>query len=293
VIRRSVKHTFYRAVYLAGKRVRGGSGITILSYHSIDDFGTPLSVSPALFRKQMAALANEGCVTLTMAELYDHLLMQHPFPPRAMAITFDDGFTNVLTEAARIMAEHGFTGTVYIITGMVGRVTHWTDGATQLPSLPILTWPQIEELKVRGFEVGAHSITHGFLTQYAPEVLKREMEEPREVLERRLRVSVKSVAYPQGDYNRRVVAAARLAGYKTAVTVDQGRARLKSDALTLPRLLVSGNTTPAMMRAFTAPTIGPAYRLLNFAIRRLLGRKRWPRRRPGEIDSTQSLEMHD
>jgi peptidoglycan/xylan/chitin deacetylase (PgdA/CDA1 family) len=140
--------------------------------------------------------------------------------------------------------------------------------------------------------VGAHSVTHGFLTQCQPEALSREVQEPQETIYRELGGTLaESFAYPQGDYNARVVAEVMSSGYTTAVTVDQGRATSKSKPLTLPRLLVSGNTTPTMMRAFSVPTIGPAYQLLNFAIKRMLRRKKWPRRNPSEVDSTQSVEV--
>jgi peptidoglycan/xylan/chitin deacetylase (PgdA/CDA1 family) len=290
VIKRAAKQSFYRAVYLAGQRAHDG-GVTIFSYHSVDDYGTPLSVSPSLFRAQMEALAAEGCVTLTMAQLSDHLSSHSPFPRRAVAITFDDGFQNLLTEAAPIMADYGFVGTVYIITGMVGRTTRWTDGGTPLPPLPLLTWPQITTLHAQGFEIGAHSITHGFLTQYPPDSLRHELVDARQALEQELGTPVTAFAYPQGDYSRRVVAAVRDAGYTTATTVDQGRATRHSDPLLLPRFLVSGSTTPSVMRAFTVPTVGPAYKLLNFAMKRVLGHRNWPRRAPGDVDSTGSSPM--
>ncbi|MDQ3929631.1 MAG: polysaccharide deacetylase family protein, partial [Chloroflexota bacterium] len=203
--------------------------------------------------------------------------------------TFDDGFENVANVAAPIMARYGLRGTVYVISGMVGRITQWTDGEMELPNMPLLTWAQIEALQAGGWEIGAHSVTHGFLTQCSQADLKRELRESKAAIEERLGERVTAFAYPQGDYDRRVVAETRLAGYATATTVDQGRAGLDDDPLRLPRLLVSGNTTPAAMRAFTAPTIDPAYRLVNFGMKGVLGKKRWPRRRPGEVQSSRTL----
>ena len=225
-----------------------------------------------------------------MTQVAEHLRARRPFPPRAVAITFDDGFENVLTEAAPIMASYGFIGTVYVISGMVGRATRWTDRGVALPSLPLLTWPQLAVLQEKEFELGGHSVTHGFLTQYPPDLLRREVAESRGAIERELGMSVETFAYPQGDYNDRVVASVIDAGYAAAVTVDQGRATLKSSRYELPRFLVSGNTTPSMLRAFVVPTVGPAYRVVSLVFKRVLGRKRWPRRAPGEIDSTGSVE---
>jgi len=288
--KRRLLRAFYRATYVAGLPFRDG-GITILSYHSLDNLNTPLSVSPRLFAAQMAVLSSEGCATLTMSEVASNLQERRPFPPRAVAITFDDGFVSVAETALPILAYYGHKATVYVITGMVGRRTLWTDNGTPLPSLPILTWRQIEYLHSAGAEIGAHSISHGFLTQYSDAQLLDEMAIPRALLEERLGPQVGAFAYPQGDYNDRVIEAARQAGYVTAVTVDQGRASLRHDPLTLPRLLVSNNTVPSVMRAFTVPSIGPAYRLINLVVRRGLGKKEWPRRLPGDVDSTGSVAL--
>ena len=206
----------------------------------------------------MRVLAEEGCTTLTMEQVSAHLSNGRPFPRQAAAITFDDGFANFASVAAPVLASHGFSATVYIIAGMVGRTTRWIDRGVPLPSLPLLTWDEIRGLHSQGIEIGSHSITHGFLTRCSRRELDCELRESRATLEHELGVPVRLFAYPQGDYNSRVVAATRAAGYTSAVTVDQGRATLASNPLRLPRLLVSANTGPEAMRAFVSPAIGPA-----------------------------------
>lgn len=289
-IKRPLMVALYGAIYLAGSHLRDG-GITILSYHSLDDLGTPLSVPPCLFERHMALLAQEGCPTFTMSQVASYLAERRPFPSRAVAVTFDDGFANLATVGAPILQRYGIAATVYIITGMVARRTLWTDGTVSLPSLPILSWEQIERLASSGVEVGAHTVTHGFLTQYSPDALRIELEASRRALQQHLGITANAFAYPQGDYDGRVVLATRAAGYTSAVTVNQGRATLRSNPLALPRLLVSGNTSPTVMRAFTVPAVGPAYTLINLVYRRLLGHARWPRRMPGTVDSTCSAPM--
>lgn len=51
-----------------------------------------------------------------------------PVPPRAFAITFDDGFANNLTTAAPILVDQGIPATFYITTGFVElNYMSWTD----------------------------------------------------------------------------------------------------------------------------------------------------------------------
>src|SRR5262245_14211026 len=124
-LKRVIMPAFFQGVYWAG-RLYGDGGISILSYHSIDEYGTGISVPLWTFKKQMEALAEEDCPTFTMSQVGEHLRARRPFPPRAVAITFDDAFASVATLGAPIMLRHGFTATVYVITGMVGRATQWT-----------------------------------------------------------------------------------------------------------------------------------------------------------------------
>lgn len=284
-IKRTLLHTLYPIVYRLGAGAHDG-GVTILSYHALDTHATDISVAPAQFAAHMAALAAVGAVSLTMREVAAGLTAGRPFPRRAVAITFDDGFASVASEGAPILARYGFTATVYVITGMVGRSTQWTAGTHALPAVPLLSWAEIAALQHAGSEIGAHTVSHPFLSQCTPDAVAHELGAARATLEARLGRSVRAFAYPQGDYTPAIVAAVRAAGYRSAVTLDQGRTGLHSDALRLPRLHISRHTPPSALRAAVVPTIGPTYRLLNGLIRGLLRRRNWPRPLPGTVQST-------
>jgi peptidoglycan/xylan/chitin deacetylase (PgdA/CDA1 family) len=287
-VKRLALKALYPAVYYSGARVHDG-GLTILSYHALDTHPTAISVPPRLFAAHMAALAAAGCVSLTMGQVAAHLAARRPFPRRAVAITFDDGFASVASAGGPILRRYGLTATIYVITGMIGRVTHWSAGGQALPSAPILDWAQIRALQDLGMEIGAHTISHPFLTRCRPAEARKELAGARAMLEAALARPVRAFAYPQGDYDPAVVAATRAAGYTTAVTLDQGRARPGADPLLLPRLHVGRHTPPAALRAFVVPTIGPTYRLINFVIRGMLGRRTWPRPDPRTTQSTATL----
>lgn len=272
-------------LYHLGRGRRDG-GITILSYHSIDEHTTGISVALRRFADQMATLAAEQCPTFTMGQVAAHISDRRPFPPRAVAITFDDGFASVATLAKPILAHFSLTATVYVITGMIGRRTAWRTGGRPIPSLPLADWSAIRALSDGGFEIGAHTATHPFLTRCGPAQLTDELVESREVLTRALGMPVQAFAYPQGDYDDVVAKAVGDAGYTTAVTLDQGRALPTTDPLRIPRLHVGNNATPATIRAFTVPTIGPTYRLTNLLIRGMLRRRTWPRPDPASTQSS-------
>ncbi len=85
-------------------------------------------IDRARFRAVLRALIGAGGRALSMGEVLAHLQEGAPFPPRAFAVTFDDGFENNVSVAAPCLAELGVPATFYVTTGFVGtsRVS-WTD----------------------------------------------------------------------------------------------------------------------------------------------------------------------
>jgi len=71
-----------------------------------------------LFAKVIARLARKGHA-LSMDEILAHCESGTPFPPRAFAMTFDDGFENNLSVAAPIMADHKVRSMIYITSGFI------------------------------------------------------------------------------------------------------------------------------------------------------------------------------
>ncbi len=56
---------------------------------------------------------------VSMEDVIRHVDEQRPFPPRAFAVTFDDGFENNYSVAAPILADHGVPATFYVTTSFV------------------------------------------------------------------------------------------------------------------------------------------------------------------------------
>jgi peptidoglycan/xylan/chitin deacetylase (PgdA/CDA1 family) len=95
-------------------------GVYILLYHSIVDRSAAepwelsfeqVATSVDRFREHAAYLA-EHLTPTTLPEAFD-LLREGPADRPYVVLTFDDGYTNLLTAAAPICAEHGFRPTVF------------------------------------------------------------------------------------------------------------------------------------------------------------------------------------
>src|SRR5919112_5794021 len=122
-------------------------GLRVLLYHRVAADEDPLSLAPVRFREQMRHLAAEG---YTVVDLMTAVAMLDAgeVPPRALGLTFDDGFTDVRDEALPVLAEHGFRATVFVTTGVTdGRLRFpWYAG----PQPPVLGWDEIAALDREG-----------------------------------------------------------------------------------------------------------------------------------------------
>jgi peptidoglycan/xylan/chitin deacetylase (PgdA/CDA1 family) len=94
--------------------------LLILCYHGISmddehDWNPMLYMSPDRFRERLTRLRDGGYRVLPLAEairrMYDGTL-----PPRAVAITFDDGAHDFVARALPILTEFAFPATVYLTT---------------------------------------------------------------------------------------------------------------------------------------------------------------------------------
>jgi tetratricopeptide (TPR) repeat protein/peptidoglycan/xylan/chitin deacetylase (PgdA/CDA1 family) len=97
----------------------GQRHVPILLYHGIVESPRTLQTSAAAFESHVAALASHGYHPITMTELARMIDGLIPFPPRPVAITFDDARTDSFELADPVLARHGFKATMFVPTGRV------------------------------------------------------------------------------------------------------------------------------------------------------------------------------
>lgn len=100
--------------------------LTVLTYHRVVDLpdGYPFDddvpdATPRSFDEQMALVARE-CHPVSLADLRAHFEGE-PLPPRAVMVTFDDGYLDNLESAAVILRRHGVPAVFFIATDYIER----------------------------------------------------------------------------------------------------------------------------------------------------------------------------
>jgi len=194
----------------------------IVAYHAVSStWRSPLAIDQQRFGEQLAALHAAGYVGLTLSEA-ERRRRRGDLPPRSLVVTFDDGYAS--TALARPALERfGFPATVFVVTDFVdaGAPLHWygvpDDPADEHERRP-LGWPQLRELRDAGWEIGSHTVSHPLLPALDDAGLERELGRSRERIAAELGAA-ESIAYPYGQADERVAAAARRAGYLVGCTL--------------------------------------------------------------------------
>lgn len=203
----------------------------ILTYHSLDDSGSPISVAPEEFRRHVAWFATRRVPVLGLEEL-----LAAPPETEAVALTFDDAFANFGAVAAPLLAEHGLPATLFVVAGHVGGTNAWGGRRDRrVPTLPLLDWAALGRLADRGVTIGAHTRSHPHLTALEDAALADELEGANAVFARELGRRPATFAYPYGDVDARVAVAAGRS-YRLAVTTELRAVGGGADPLRLPRL---------------------------------------------------------
>lgn len=245
--------------------------LSVLAYHAIDDLsGDPLldrySVPPDRFAAQIDYLHERGWNFVSLDQALAAFDGGPELPSRAVLLTFDDAYTDLLDEAAPALSERGIPAVAFAVAGQIGGTNVW-DSANGATSLELLDADGLREVSRRGIEVGAHTVNHPNLTEMPSDELQGEIAAAAEMLEQAGLPRPRAFSYPFGKWDEGVAQAVRDAGYAVAFTVDRGTVRNGSDLHALPRTAVHVDDTPQKLHLKLAaakwPRIQSALRKLS------------------------------
>ncbi|HEY3266702.1 MAG TPA: polysaccharide deacetylase family protein [Armatimonadota bacterium] len=239
----------------------------ILMYHEVSSGGPPAAdvyaswtVTAAQFRQHLAALRDAGYVGVSVPRW-----QAGEGGAKPVVLTFDDGFAGNVENVIPALAELGWSGTFFVISGKMG-----TEGYARPAD-----WAEAFRL---GMDVASHTVTHPFAALLPAREALRELADSRAAIEDAAGAPVVGFSWPNGDAHREGHALLKDAGYAWAATSLPAFASRRSDPLALPRLPVrSWHDSEALMALVGS---GPARRLRMLAeyrakraARALLGRR--------------------
>jgi peptidoglycan/xylan/chitin deacetylase (PgdA/CDA1 family)/GT2 family glycosyltransferase len=263
---------YWRGVYDAGG-IPSHAGLRVLAYHAIADLTgmpvlEPYGVPPQEFARQLDRLQRLGFHFVTAEEALRSLEGLGGLPRRAVLLTFDDCYEDLLHAALPVLEQRGIPAVAFAVSGQLGGSNAW-DQAIGAPMLPLLDGKGLQELARRGVEIGAHSRSHVALPPLSDSELHKEIAGSVADLKAAGLLPPRLFCYPYGEYDERVLAATARAGLRAAFTVEPGRTGRRSALHRLPRIEIHRNDVGLrfVLKVVGAQWLGPRRRLLMLRLR--------------------------
>lgn len=220
------------------------AGIYMLCYHDIakyiDDKKTPHVIAPEVLEAHILELRKRGYVFLSMQDYVAISRGQKSKPPKAVVMTFDDGYASFYETVYPILRKHR-------VPAMMAIIGSWMDGGAG-NAIRMSTWEQFREMEASGLvTVASHTYDlhkpvyindRGDMASAVSSRLYRagiyESEEAyadrlrydfgkaQKQLEENLGHRSAYLVWPYGDYNETALRLAREAGFKYAFQLGDG-----------------------------------------------------------------------
>ena len=106
------------------------NSINILMYHQVGDF-PPMPAHRSTychyrrFQREMTFLHRFGYRVLSLDQALACLDGEQPIPPKAVVLTFDDGYENFYEYAWPVLERYRFPAMVYLLSGLLGQPSSW------------------------------------------------------------------------------------------------------------------------------------------------------------------------
>lgn len=225
---------------------------TILAYHEIEKSN---------FDNHVTYLKTNGYQIISIDGLFNLSTQPGNLPPKAVIMTFDDGWKSNYSDVFPIAQKYGIPFIIYLVSQSyltdfkawfftmaelkssgisdIPRDSEWSmlddKGKNRMAhelrkkygnlisKSHILSLDEIVRMQNSGLaSFGSHTTSHVRLNQLSEAEVKQELVASKLELESILNKPVEHFAYPQGYYNPKHFKCLRSAGYKTAVTAVPG-----------------------------------------------------------------------
>ena len=219
-----------------GSAVAGQGGVVLLYHHVSDTTPASTSVTPERFEQHLDYLADNDFAVWPLDRLLDHALdPDADLPERVVAITFDDAYESVYTEAWPRLAEKGWPMTVFVNTDAIDH-----------GHSPYMGWDELRELAEAGVAIENHSATHNHL-------LHRDEDESMDDWRQRVRADIERahrriddeigreptlLAYPYGEESPELRELVEEIGYR-ALSQRSGAVGPLTDPRAVPRFALA------------------------------------------------------
>jgi len=202
------------------------NGAVVVMYHRFGDDRYPsTNIRMAQFKKHVAELKKDKYTVMPLPEIVSALRNGERLPERAVAITIDDAYRTVYTNAWPLLKEAGFPFTLFAASEPIDR-----------GSKNYMTWDQMREFAESDLvTIANHTHTHLHMPANPMKRNRSEIETSQRRFREELGLEPDLFAYPFGEYGQSVKQLARESGFVAAFGQHSGAISRLHDMYELPR----------------------------------------------------------
>lgn len=215
-------------------------GAVILQYHHVSDM-TPksTSITPAQFEVHLKYLQEHSFNVVPLSQIIDKIKHHLPLKDKTVAITFDDAYTDILTQAKPLLDRFNYPYTIFINPAIIDR-------NKDRKSPRYLSWEQLKALADENVIIANHGYEHDSMTRITngltqAQWLTKQTElllKSENIIKDKTGQSWRYLAYPYGEYNPAIQNWAKENGF-IAFSQQSGAIGLHTDLTSVPRFPAS------------------------------------------------------
>jgi len=221
----------------------------ILMYHNIDEKSGFNTISIKNFREHLEYLTSENYHIVSIKEYVNNL--EDKSKGKMLTITFDDAYVGVLHSVLPVIKQFEIPISVFVPVSFIGGYNVW-DVQNGHDKINILSWEELKELKdEKWITIGSHGCNHKSLGKCNNDAIFKEINDSKQILERKLSIVIDYFAYPFGQlkdmnqYSERVLMEA---GYKAALSTIWGRRNKTTSLFQLKRIEIGEKDTALTLK---------------------------------------------
>ena len=260
--------------------------IPVLMYHHVRPDAGMIACTPEHFESQLQWLQQHGYHSISLDQFAQHLAGKD-LGPKAVLITFDDGYLNNWVYAYPLLKKYGFKACIFLVSSWLhhGAIRPNSTSTQPLPACPdhyqcealiaagrsdevILRWSEVLAMQDSGLiEFHSHTHTH---TRWDQQIgtdknsrMQWELAQSKHCLLTELGQSSEHLCWPQGYFDEDYIQIAQQAGFNYLYTTQAfGRNTAQTSPLHIHRFAVRnrpGRTLGKRIRASHHPLIAPFF----------------------------------
>ena len=212
----------------------------ILQYHHVsDDTPKSTSITPKQFEVHLQYLKDNHFNVIPLSQVIDDIKSQQPIKDKTVAITFDDAYIDVLTQAKPILDKFNYPYTIFVNPGIINR-------NEARNSSHYLSWAQLKTMADENVIIANHGFEHDSMTRITEGLTQEQwlnkqtalLLSAEDMIKEKTGQSWLYFAYPYGEYDPAIQHWAKANNF-VAFSQQSGAVGPHTDLASVPRFPAS------------------------------------------------------